>query len=199
MMRLDLEHQTQVVLGMYEREIHGWLRRLSTRIEFGADVGAADGLYTLYLHERTKARSIYAFEPDATAFASLELNLSLNSLLTSDRLSVHTSFVGGAPGIGRVSLDSVVADSPGPGLIKVDVDGSEVEVLHGALNLLHRTDVRWLIETHSQELETECLTMFRNNGFYTLVVPNAWWRLLLPENRPMDHNRWLVAYHPRAI
>jgi hypothetical protein len=198
-MQLDLEHQTQVLVGLYEREIQRWVKRLSAGIDFGADIGAADGLYTLYLHERTAARAIHAFEPDAGAFAALERNLSLNGLLRSNRLSAHKLFVTDAPAGGRVSLDSMLPNSLGRGFIKVDVDGGEVEVLQGALKLLNNPDVRWLIEIHSQDLETACLTLCRNSGLHTLVIPNAWWRVVLPETRPITHNRWLVAYHPGAI
>jgi hypothetical protein len=198
-MQLDLEHQTQVLVGMYEREIQRWMKRLSTNIDFGADVGAADGLYTLYFHERTKARAIYAFEPDAAAFAFLEKNLALNGLLGSGRLKADNSFVAAVPGVGQITLDSALTESQGQGLIKIDVDGGELAVLKGAARLLTSLDVRWLIETHSENLETDCLKLFRNYGLHTIVVPNAWWRVFLPENRPIVHNRWLVAYHPGAI
>jgi hypothetical protein len=196
LMELDLEHQTQVFVGTYEREIHGWLRRLSEMIEFGADVGAADGLYTLYLHERTTAVSVYAFEPDPAAFGLLEQNLLLNGLIKSRRLRVHMCGVSDVSGDGLVSLDSLAADSWERGLIKVDVEGGEVMVLEGARTLLRRPGVRWLIETHSLESEAECLSLLRSNGLYTSVVATAWWRRMLPETRPIAHNRWLVAYHP---
>ena len=32
------------------------------------------------------------------------------------------------------------------------------------------------------------------NGFRVRIVPNAWWRVVLPEQRPVELNRWLVAY-----
>jgi hypothetical protein len=195
-MELDLEHQTQVFVGTYEREIHGWLRRLSKMIEFGADIGAAEGMYTLYLHERTKALSVYAFEPDAAAFVLLEQNLLLNRLANSQRLRVHMCGVSDISGDGLVSLDSLLADSCERGLIKVDVEGAEVMVLRGARNLLRCPGVRWLIETHSLKSEAECLSLLRSNGLYTSVVATAWWRRILPETRPIAHNRWLVAYHP---
>jgi hypothetical protein len=85
---------------------------------------------------------------------------------------VHKSFVADGPGVGRVSLDSALADSPGLGLIKVDGDGAEVEVLRVAPNLLHRTDVGWLIEIHSKALEIECVSKFWNSGLHT-HIPNA--------------------------
>jgi hypothetical protein len=193
---LDLHHQSQVLVGLYEREIHGWLRRLATAIDFAVDVGAADGLYTLYFHQRTGARSIFSLEPDPVAFAALERNLSLNGIRGSHRLSVQMASVSATPGPACVSLDLLLQDEIGRGLIKVDVDGGELEVLHGASRLLLNPGVGWLIETHSLELELECLALLHDAGLETSVIPNAWWRAFLPEQRPIEHNRWLAAFHP---
>jgi hypothetical protein len=36
--------------------------------------------------------------------------------------------------------------------------------------------------------------MLTAQGFQLEVVPNAWWRVILPEMRPIEHNRWLAAW-----
>ena len=72
------------------------------------------------------------------------------------------------------------------------IEGAEVKALGGAAVLLHRLDVRWLIETHSADLERECLDILHLAGYKTRVISPAWWRFFLPEQR-CGHNRWLAA------
>jgi hypothetical protein len=91
-------------------------------------------------------------------------------------------------------LDSLMPSIHYPCLIKVDVDGAEVDVLAGARMLNTQPGVRWLIETHSAELEAGCVRQLESFGFTTRIVPNAWWRVLVLETRPIAHNRWLVAW-----
>lgn len=52
-----------------------------------------------------------------------------------------------------------------PDVIKIDVEGAELRVLHGAASLL--TDVRptVLLSTHSDELRDSCLLYLRNIGY----------------------------------
>jgi len=62
---------------------------------------------------------------------------------------------GEAPGSGRirveaVSLDDFVRDHRLPNMIKIDVEGAEVETLQGARNLIVRTRPILLVEVHHQ-------------------------------------------------
>jgi hypothetical protein len=83
--------------------------------------------------------------------------------------------------------------------VKIDVDGGECDILDGASALLQAARVRWLVETHSVALEERCATMLRNAGYRVRIVPNAAWRLFLPEQRPIEQNRWLVAARPGDV
>jgi len=38
-----------------------------------------------------------------------------------------------------------------------------------------------------------CLRSLTEAGYVVRVVHDAWWRVVLPEQRPSTHNRWLVA------
>ena len=67
-----------------------------------------------------------------------------------------------------------------------------MDVLRGADALIKRPQVRWIIETHTPKLERDCLAILQAAGYQTRVVPNAWWRVILPEMR-IGHNRWFVA------
>lgn len=190
-LELDLQHESQVYLGLYERELHAWLRRMANGIATAIDVGAGSGLYALYFLARTSARRVHAFEPDPGARQLLCANVRLNSV--DARLHTSSKSIGAGGDTQTTALDVFFEEVELPALVKVDVEGHEAEVLRGASRLLQRGGVRWIVETHSQTLELECQRMLQDHGLSVCVVPQAWWRAALPEERPISHNRWLVA------
>lgn len=191
-MEIDFGWQTQHYLGLYERELYPALRGAARGARMLLDVGAAEGMYTLFFMARSGVRRVIAFEPTDRGEA-LRRNLRLNGLGDDARLEVRGEFVGAADGPGMVRLDSLLGQAEFPLVVKVDVEGAEADVLRGAAGLLGRGDTTWLIETHSAELERECVAILREAGYATRIVGNAWWRRLIPEVRPIAHNRWLVA------
>jgi Methyltransferase FkbM domain len=76
------------------------------------------------------------------------------------------------------------------GLLKIDVEGAELEVLHGAVGILHEQRPRLLVETHSPALERACGDLLLGHGYAPRVVTP---RRRLAQRRPREHNRWLVA------
>ncbi len=194
-MSLNLANQLQVYLGLFEREIYYWLEHLSKGIATGIDIGAADGEYTLYFLKKTSSTIVYAFEPDPSRLPRLENNLLLNEEPNLGRLRLCTQFLGSAVSNNTVSLDFAIRDIEAPCLIKMDVDGEEDEILAGASEINRIRGIRWLIETHSEELESACIASLQAAKFDTRIIPNAWWRSLIPEQRPIPHNRWLAAWN----
>jgi hypothetical protein len=195
-MALNLRHHTQLIIGLYEREVHDALHRLSLDVACAVDVGAAEGMYTLYFALRTPASVILSFEPDIESRDLLKDNLRINSVPLGERVILFDRQVGANDRRGMCSLDSVIEGCPRPCVVKVDVEGEELEVLRGAQQLLRSDGVSWLIETHSQDLEMRCIETLRGQAYETQVITNAWWRVVLPETRPIPHNRWLVAWRP---
>jgi hypothetical protein len=193
-MNLSLAHQMQLLLGLFEHETYPWLYRFSEGIKTAIDIGAANGEYTLFFLKCTNASMVYAFEPDATVIAHLKDNLALNRDIVSGRLRISTDRLGRSNLNGLSQLDSVVEGIRLPCFIKMDVDGAELDILSGAMAINALPDVRWLIETHSSDLESECVSRLAFAGFKTHIVKNAWWRFIAPELRPCAHNRWLVAW-----
>ena len=59
--------------------------------------------------------------------------------------------------------------------------------------ILQWPNIDLLIETHSTSLEDQSIELLQNFGFATEVIKNGWYRRLIPEQRPIDHNRWLWA------
>ena len=192
-MDIDLAHQTQLYLGLFERETYKWLTGLSKGIKSAIDIGAANGEYTLYFLLRTPAKRIFSFEPDLAVRKQLLANLKLNHLQDDPRLDLSPMCIGAENSGVMKTLDSLIASLSLPCLIKVDVDGGEMDVLRGGMDFLKLQGTRWILETHSTLLERECMRLMDSAGLETRIVPNAWWRCIVPELRVTDQNRWLVA------
>lgn len=197
-MQLSLQTQSQIYVGLFERETYGWLNSLSVGIATAIDIGSAYGEYTLYFLLKTKAK-VFAFDPETTSVEALKGNLELNGVQGTDRLNISNSFVGAATADRTVSLDSLASQVTSPCLVKMDVNGAEEEILKGASLLNQLPQVRWLIETHSIALENVCVKMLEAAGFKTAIIPNAWWRIFIPEMRHVEQNRWLAAWKPSDL
>jgi FkbM family methyltransferase len=147
--------------------------------ELVIDAGANVGCYTLIAALLEPTARLHAFEPLSSAYASLATNCRINVLtgrVVANRaalgaktaeLELKRTGEGGQGTLARelvidgdyrseitpvVPLDRYVADAGvrTPGIIKVDVEGHEVELAAGAVNTLRH--VRLLIvEWHSPE------------------------------------------------
>ena len=117
-MGLSLRSQTQIYLGLFEKEIHPWLNRLSQGIATAIDIGAAHGEYTLYFLQKTRATKVLAFEPDAGLLSCLNENLALNGIDQLERLEISTKFVGISNTEHEIRLDSLAALAARPLLHK---------------------------------------------------------------------------------
>jgi hypothetical protein len=195
-MNLDLSAQMQLCLGLYEAELNPALKKLSRGIRSAINVGAAYGEQTLFFLEKTPAEIVLSFEPEESIREQLLDNLRLNRLENTLRLRLSSQWVGSQDNAKMCTLNSVAPSLPKPCLVMMDVDGCEVDILQGASDLLRPAEVCWIIETHSEQLEQQCVEIFRQAGFDTKIVPNAWWRIFLPELRPRSQNRWLIATVP---
>jgi precorrin-6B methylase 2 len=191
-LNLDRRSQSQWYVGSFEREVYPWLSRLSQGAQGAVDIGAASGEYALYFLMKTAARVI-AFEPEPESFESLCGNLRLNGLEGASRLELCPKFLAATGGPNQVTPACLAARILTPCLIKMDIDGPEAEVLKSSAELLSLPDVRWLIETHSLDLENQCIAILESFGYSVTIVRNAWWRAITTEQHPIPHNRWLVA------
>lgn len=179
--RRDLQRQW----GLYESELSRIYRQ---RISTGSvvyDIGAGDGVTTLLYAKLARFGSVLAFEPDPDAFAVLCENLKLNPRLASVITVVPEAF--------GSRLDP---SWPAPTFVKIDVDGAELAVLEALTPMLGQCPTI-VVETHGTDLERESIRKLTALGYWTRVIPNARWRVLWPEWRPIDQNRWLLAGRPR--
>ena len=109
------------------------------------------------------------------------------------KVVISNQFVG--TDSGHACLDDVPVDREKRGFIKIDVDGAELDVLQSGESLLSSDRIDLLVETHSQKLECACERLLTGFGYRVRVVKNGWYRAVIPELRPTQHNRWLWATH----
>jgi hypothetical protein len=197
-MVLDPAHQTQYILGLHEREVHRWLPTLARGALSAVDIGAASGEYSLYFLARTGAEQVFAFDPDLVSREEFMANLDLNTYANDPRLHIFSTYIRGTTGPDALTLDELLPKLRLPCVVKIDVDGAEADILAGGDAMLRTHQVRWLIETHSAELERECAGRLKEHGYHVTIIRNAWWRAIVPEQRPIAHNRWLVALPPNS-
>ena len=146
-------------LGEYEVGTLGLIRRMLAQGGTFIDVGASVGQMTLFAAIQPSTTRVLAFEPHATRFRYLSLGVQRAGLgnvdvfphalgdvegtayLRSDLVS--PSMVGASPESGASvievrRLDDVLAEMnvPRVDLVKLDVEGAELEVVLGARELL---------------------------------------------------------------
>ena len=192
---IDVRVDTQQLTGLYEREIRSAVRRFASRACTALDIGAGEGYYTLYFASRPGIRKVIACEPDLERLRLLERNLALNPAHGTEKVSVHPVCVGVA---GSQDLETLLKGNPEPMLLKIDVEGAELEVLESGKDVLGRRDLMLIIETHSPELERECHAFLRRLGYECTIRKNGWYRKIVPELRHLPHNRWLIAERAQA-
>ena len=190
---LDLQDRTQLMMGLWERETYRSIQEASRSANWMIDVGAGRGELCLFFLKHTNASPVIAVEPALTERLLMAQHLQMNGLDKTDRLLWIEKFIEVLPDEGGVPLDSLPVDRKKWGFLKIDVDGAEMEVLRSGRSLLSEGRTILLIETHSFMLEEECLSYLRLMNYECRVLSNAWWRILIPENRPIGHNRWIFA------
>jgi hypothetical protein len=194
---IDVSCQSQRLIGMWEREIAGVMKRLASQVKVACDIGANDGWYTLFLALQPNIKRVFAFEPDPGFVPVIHSALENNGPHLVEKTIVTPAFVGNRdnPQERWCKLDTVLeqAGVQGPIMFKIDVDGGELDVLRGAQQILRRERCCLVIETHSVELERDCVAFLENLGCQTRIIKNAWYRVVLPEMRNIPHNRWLAA------
>ena len=130
LMELDLSNQLQFYWGLYEREILPVIRRLMRSCKSLIDIGANDGYYTLAFLN-SSAERVIACEPSAV-MAQLLVNAQANGYQCGERFSIEQRLIGNDKGM--LSVAELVKYLPRPILLKVDIDGGEVNLLESAEN-----------------------------------------------------------------
>lgn len=188
---IDPASKAQRILGLDEAEIAGTFRDAVKRARTFIDVGASDGYYPILALRMNPSVEAIGCEMHAPLEMQARENYRLNFPSENRSFTWIAKPVGTAEG--QVTLDELSDSHPGPIFIKIDVDGVGIEVLKSGERLLSREDSAFLVETHSAELERDVIAMLEAAGFRCRIIKNAWWRMILPETRPIELNRWVFA------
>lgn len=188
---IDPRTDMSFYLGFYERETMPWLRAAGRTARSLIDVGAGCGELSIWGLAHTTMERVVAYDSSPERWHLFHENVRLNGFDHDPRLvTVEEKFLGGEH---REVADEVFGDLPEPILLKVDVDGGEQSILEKMQNSLLHKRFLVLIETHSKELDEVCFQILTEAQYSAVRITPAWWRIILPEYRPLPFNQWIVA------
>ena len=192
-MTLDFSGHTPMYLGMYEWELHAFLRKTLPTARLIFDVGGYIGYDALLFAANSPGR-VVTFEPNPDNAQLLEANVGQNPSL-SERITLTSLAVSGQSGDGATTLDAASGRFGAPDLVKIDIDGGELDALSGGVKTLREQRPHLIVETHSKKLERDCGVLLADCGYRPIIKHN---RQIWREQRGgAPHNRWLLATgHP---
>lgn len=195
-MRMHVDPRSE--LGYLRGDHEPWLQDLlAETLEPGGmylDVGSHVGFFGMLAARIVGPEgTVHCFEPDPSTFRRLCDNLDANALSgvhrhnvaawssagsvrfasSSDADSGVTGHVleGSPEGVDvpAVTLDGIL-DGDRPDLVKIDVEGAEVEALAGASATVRACATTWVVEVHSEALATAVIDLFREHGYATTTT-----------------------------
>ena len=188
--KYDVNHRSQHLLGLYEREIYPYLKKGIQKSTVLIDIGANDGYYVLAFLKSGK--KVIACEPGQIS-DELIYNSNLNGFYESQNFIIEKRMIGSTISTEFVSGELLVKKVQESTFFLVDIDGGEYDLLGSCGKDFDHSASAWLIETHSKELEDLCSDFLKKRNYKVTIIKNAWWRKIIPEQRPLVHNRWLYA------
>jgi hypothetical protein len=185
--------ESSKIIGLYEKEIQTYFRRYSKSSNVLLDIGSYDGYYSLIYRKYNKEGGIFACEAGERIIDQLKENYKMNSEV-SNAFQVVNSFIGNKEGKDMTCIDSICRDFYGKNILfKIDVEGAELEVLKGGLTTFKKNNSKFIIETHSKELESKCFQLLDEQNFQVKIIKNSFFSRVRNTGRILEHNRWLVA------
>jgi hypothetical protein len=189
------------IFGLYEWELNDWIRRAIPRTTHLFDVGANDGYFSfgcLAAYRKAGiAGKVLGFEPNEASIATLRKTAAERFPEGSVPVEFVNKFVGRTANENTVILDDYVQGGPlgdwpaTGGLLKIDVEGAELDVLLGATKLFHAGNM-FVIEIHSKELIESVGKLFAEHNLPVELVSQRKHPILGRESRHVD-NWWYVS------
>jgi len=196
---LHPRHALRKVLGIYEHELNGWLEVVLPRVNTVIDIGANEGYFTFgtaAAFNRLKKRGeVLAYEPEPGAFEKLRLGAEKRRdgqvKISINKCSVGVSVSSEMTTMNEIARQRSDREFLENTLIKMDVEGAEIDVIAGASAWLNPTNY-FLIEVHKEAFLTELIKTFANRGLKLKQINQQALPILGYEARSRA-NWWLVS------
>ena len=193
---LNPANSMRKIFGLYEHVLNGWIAVHTPGKQFVLDIGANTGYDTYgFAHLLIKSHSenpiVLAFEPNICA--ELETPRHWN-FYSGCKIEIIEKFVGSQIGPTMTTLNQVYDeyDLGGCGLIKMDIEGGEVDALIEANKFLDNPNHDWLIEIHGEKLIPKIAMYFVDRGRPFLIRDLSPVPILGPEQRSIN-TYWLMT------
>lgn len=180
-LRADPRKQKEMLLGTYEPGVQQALQEHAGPGDIVFDVGAHVGFFSLLASTVVGDRGkVVAFEPDPYMSERLLENVDRNrrtnivwrNAAAGAKSEKNAFQPGEGAGTGHlsgsgpmmvdvVSLDEVARDTGPPALIKIDVEGAELDVIAGGSRLLREHRPVLIIEAHGAQNEARAAEILR--------------------------------------
>lgn len=195
--RFNNRTNNEMILGTWEREMQDIFSRYLKPGNMVYDLGAHQGFLSAVAGKLTGASGkVYSFEPFPYNYNFLSENIHLNNLknvktfqaAVSDKAgkvkfsnSIHDTantylkqspeFKNNLLEVNAISLDALLESKEiaPPDFIKIDVEGAELDVLHGAQRLFFNYSPVVYLETHNVHnpgVDQQCLDWLSEKGYH---------------------------------
>ncbi|MEI8211719.1 MAG: FkbM family methyltransferase [Planctomycetota bacterium] len=196
---MNPQASVRYMLGLYEHELNGWLTKAIPRVTSLFDIGANHGYFCLGVMAawyRLKIEgSVWAFEPQPEEIDRI-LKGKIEQHGLKSNLVIEKCFVGSIEDANTIVIDRYLQQmgfdpSINRSMVKIDVEGAEMEVLQGAKSLAVAGNL-FLVEVHSATLLDEVQAFFRLCNHATEVVHQSPLPVIGRESRSLE-NWWVVS------
>jgi FkbM family methyltransferase len=212
--------------GTYEEDTCRFIQTIVPQDAVCYDIGANLGYHTLIMAKSAKQGQVYAFEPIPQVCEILEKNLKINDIKNVIIVQKVISRQNGIVTLGRdieidqaafrfatevneylaremikceaVTLDKFVCEGNlPPSFIKIDVEGAEVDVLLGGLNILRNLKPILLCETHGYNAAQGVYELLGSLNYEMFKVTSKINRIDSPQEVPNNMNEGHLLARPK--
>jgi hypothetical protein len=169
-------------MGVYDLPVSESIWRLLDPGEQAIDAGANIGYMTSIMAAKAGSYGrVIAFEPHPHPFSILQGNVGRGQKFTSGRVTVHRVALSNRSDIPiEVSrLDHYVTNRNVIGLLKVDVEGHELQVFQGSETLLAGRGIRDIVFEEFRDYPTPVTAFLERFGYTVYQLDMTFWGPIL--------------------